>query len=423
MNLGRVLKNLRIARGLTRQDMVNERYSVSHLAAVEQGVKRPSVDMVDYLTSQLEFPLEQLCEEILEEDYPTLELIRLSLMLSRRGRGDHALAMLRRAGDREKAPESPYRAELLEAEAEVELLRGNAARARELYDEARRARERGGSDHLIGRAYYNLGRVEYERGDFQEAHHWFFLAWDRIDSTCVEHAQLCRDVLLLYGDTLLQLGQYRTSRLMYERLLSLDGEAVDGSRCRILANWGLGRCLLELGDYRDSIRWLSAAAALARDFPGHDVPRAAILTDLGVAVREQGDLDRARVLLEEAVQHRAEACRLRCINELLECLLRAGISPDEADRWRTMVDPDVLKGAPLYDVAAHHLMEARLFERRGDYREAQVLAMEAYETAPETSVVLKNRALGVVLATAETQGDTAALEWIRRQLEGEHAAG
>ncbi len=423
MNLGRVLKNLRIARGLTRQDIVNGRYSVSHLAAVEQGVKRPSVDMVDYLTSRLEFPLVQLCEEILEEDYPALELIRLSMMLSEREHSDHALTVLSRVSEREKAPESPYRAEILEAHAEIELTRGDTRRARELYDEARRARERGGNDRLIGRAYYNVGRVEYERGDFQEAHHWFFLAWDRIDSTCAEHAQLCRDVLLLYGNTLLQLGQYRTSRLMYERLLSLAGDSMEGSRCYVLANWGLGRCLLELENYSESLTCLSRAAELARSLPDGEVPRAAILTDLGVAVREQGDLEGARALLEEAVQYRTEACRLRCINELLECLLRAGVSPDEADGWRSLVDPEALEGAPPSDVAAHHLMEARISERRGDHRSAQALAMRAYETAPETSAALRNKALGVVLAIARAHRDAAALEWIRRQLTGEPIAG
>src|SRR5436190_13259133 len=54
--LGQRIRQLRIRKGMTQQDLAGEDYSKSYISAIEQGKTRPSLEALQRMASRLEVP-------------------------------------------------------------------------------------------------------------------------------------------------------------------------------------------------------------------------------------------------------------------------------------------------------------------------------------------------------------------------------
>src|SRR5256885_8711552 len=60
--LGQRIRQLRIRKGMTQQDLAGDDYSKSYISAIEQGKTRPSLEALQRMASRLEVPAGMLLD-------------------------------------------------------------------------------------------------------------------------------------------------------------------------------------------------------------------------------------------------------------------------------------------------------------------------------------------------------------------------
>lgn len=422
--LGQILKNLRIARGLSREELVRGHYSVSHLAGVEQGSKRPSVRMLDYLARRLMYPLEKLVPQVFAEGFPAPELLRLARKICRDGQYEIALDVARRVNGLEGVHET-YRADILTTEAYIEFARGNYQKSAGIYRAVCRVRERGGNAVLISRAYRDVGLVEECMGNHDRALHWLFMAWERLGSERSQNPELSRNLLRAYANNLFYFCHYDQALSMYERLRSLCEAAHVTDR--LFAHWGIGSCAEKLGDFARAEHHHTRAAALAEEMEGGEPYLGEIYINLGVALRKGGRHERACSILAQSYSHNLEyrpSLVLHSINETLQCLLEMEeVCTDEIARWLEAAVPSVIDDASEEQRAVHQLLLARISGLNGNHEEACARARQAFAAAAPAQIDIRTGALAELLHNASTSGDCDTMDWVASRLREMSSSG
>ena len=372
MPLGRTLKNLRVARDLSREEVVDEEYSTSHLAAVEQGVKRPSIDMLDYIVDKLRVPLVKLLEEVMEHsELPTPEMLRLARKLSRDGQHTEAVKVLEEATARDDVQSGQYRANCLNTQALVYYQKGDHSKAVHLYQQLRDLRERGGNSYLISRAYYYLGIVESETENYDRASHWFFLGWNSLQDRFGGNPGYATRLLIGYANAVMCAGMSaRGKELLHETLQISDESAV--GRCPAIVHWGLGHCYMGVNNYEKAQTHFSKSLKLGEHLSRE--ARADLLVDCGFALRRLGDPEEAARLLQSSVAFRggqnAEGM-LRSYCELALCHLNTEPVPwEEVYKLQKRMTPDLLQKVSDSERRLYYLVEARVANCEGNSAEA-----------------------------------------------------
>lgn len=407
MALGRVLKNIRVARGLSREEVTGDQYSVSHLAAVEQEVKRPSVKMLTHVADQLRVSLEMLVPEVMEKRLPVPEKIRLARALCREDKYDLALQILDEADEDDLRAGEAYRVDRLEARAFIELQRGNCDEALDMYGQVASIRERGGNGLLVAKAYHGKGLSERSLGRWDRANHWFFLAWERLSPMKEEDPGFTVELLQDYGDSLSHVGQFEAARCVYEHLRSVSGPD------DVSPLFSLGCCAEEMGDHEAAAEYFRAAACTAERTMGSDPQyMGQILIRLGANLRRIGDAEGAAGHLVQALDSLDGGARVTAISELLECLLDdSGPDLETAPTWIEDVDSGLLDEASDYEKTRHLLVRARVLERRNEPREALMAIREALAIVPHNECGLHREILSLILRLVCSLDSTDSVQW------------
>lgn len=414
MSLGRVLKNIRVARDLSREEVVAPKYSISHLAAVEQGVKRPSIRMLTHVADRLRVSLEMLVPDVMENGIPVPEMIRLARSLCREGKFDLALDILQQANDKDEDDAGQYRVDRLEAEAYIEFGRNNLDRSLDLYSQVSKIRERGGNPFLIAQIYHSMGLVERRRDRLQRASHWFFIAWEKIAPEYSSHPTFALELLHNYGDTLMEIGEYPTARSIYERCIALmtsEHEAQDP--IEVLRR--IAGCATETGDLGEAEKYLLRAVKEAQG-TGRRKGLTRLLTKLGTVIRRQGRPKQALPYLVAALDLAGSAGTnpVGTLNEIAQCHLAASDNvPEEIEQWEQSITGEILERATEEERTLFLLLKSEVLKRREQYGESFKTAREAFCNA---SGSLNLRILAIALDASQLACDSSGVQWVVDQL-------
>ena len=91
--LGRRLKEARLARKMTQSEVVGDFITRNMLSQIESGNAMPSVKTLEYLAKKLEIPIEQLMADE-EREETTLERLLQAKEYFRKGRYEEAIELL-----------------------------------------------------------------------------------------------------------------------------------------------------------------------------------------------------------------------------------------------------------------------------------------------------------------------------------------
>ena len=97
--LGRRLKEARLARKMTQSEVVGDFITRNMLSQIESGVAMPSVKTLEYLSKKLEIPFEQLMADE-EREETTLEILLRAKEHFKKGRYEEVIGLLEK--DNEK---------------------------------------------------------------------------------------------------------------------------------------------------------------------------------------------------------------------------------------------------------------------------------------------------------------------------------
>ena len=414
MSLGRVLKNIRVARDLSREEVVAPRYSISHLAAVEQGVKRPSIRMLTHVADKLWVSLEMLVPEVMENGIPVPEMIRLARSLCRERKFDLAHDILQQAKDKDEEDGGQYRVDRLETEAYMEFGRNNLDRSLDLYAQVSRIRERGGNPLLIANIYHSMGLVERKRNELQRASQWFFIAWEKIAPEHGSHPGFALELLQNYGDSLREIRQYPTARSIYEHCMALmtpNSEARD--HIQVLRK--IAGCASETGELETAEEYLLRAVSRAQE-AGRQRDLTGLLTELGTVIRQQGRPELALPHLMAALDlaDGAGANSVATLNEIARCHLAASDDvPEEIEQWEQSITAEILERASDDQRTLFLLLKSEVLKRREQYGESFTCAREAF---CEGSGSLDLSILAAALDAAQLADDPSGVRWVIDQL-------
>ena len=414
MSLGRVLKNIRVARDLSREEVVAPRYSISHLAAVEQGVKRPSIRMLTHVADKLRVSLEMLVPEVMENGIPVPEMIRLARSLCRERKFDLAHDILQQAKDKDEEDGGQYRVDRLETEAYMEFGRNNLDRSLDLYAQVSRIRERGGNPLLIAKIYHSMGLVERKRNELQRASQWFFIAWEKIAPEHGSHPGFALELLQNYGDSLREIRQYPTARSIYEHCMALmtpNSEARD--HIQVLRK--IAGCASETGELETAEEYLLRAVSRAQE-AGRQRDLTGLLTELGTVIRQQGRPELALPHLMAALDlaDGAGANSVATLNEIARCHLAASDDvPEEIEQWEQSITAEILERASDDQRTLFLLLKSEVLKRREQYGESFTCAREAF---CEGSGSLDLSILAAALDAAQLADDPSGVRWVIDQL-------
>ncbi len=414
MSLGRVLKNIRVARDLSREEVVAPRYSISHLAAVEQGVKRPSIRMLTHVADKLRVSLEMLVPEVMENGIPVPEMIRLARSLCRERKFDLAHDILQQAKDKDEEDGGQYRVDRLETEAYMEFGRNNLDRSLDLYAQVSRIRERGGNPLLIANIYHSMGLVERKRNELQRASQWFFIAWEKIAPEHGSHPGFALELLQNYGDSLREIRQYPTARSIYEHCMALmtpNSEARD--HIQVLRR--IAGCASETGELETAEEYLLRAVSRAQE-AGRQRDLTGLLTELGTVIRQQGRPELALPHLMAALDlaDGAGANSVATLNEIARCHLAASDDvPEEIEQWEQSITAEILERASDDQRTLFLLLKSEVLKRREQYGESFTCAREAF---CEGSGSLDLSILAAALDAAQLADDPSGVRWVIDQL-------
>ncbi len=414
MSLGRVLKNIRVARDLSREEVVAPKYSISHLAAVEQGVKRPSIRMLTHVADRLRVSLEMLVPDVMENGIPVPEMIRLARSLCREGKFDLALDILQQANDKDENDGGQYRVDHLEAEAYIEFGRNNLDRSLDLYSQVSKIRERGGNPLLIAQIYHSMGLVERRRDRLQRASHWFFIAWEKIAPEYSSPPTFALELLHNYGDTLMEIGEYPTARSIYERCIALmTSEHKAQDPIEVLRR--IAECATKTGDLGEAEKYLLRAVKEAQG-TGRRKGLTRLLTKLGTVIRRQGRPEQALPHLVAALDLAGSAGTnpVSTLNEIAQCHLAASDDvPEEIEQWEQSITGEILERATEEERTLFLLLKSEVLKRREQYGESFKTAREAFCDA---SGSLNLRILAIALDASQLACDSSGVQWVVDQL-------
>lgn len=416
MSLGRVLKNIRVARDLSREEVVAPKYSISHLAAVEQGVKRPSIRMLTHVADRLRVSLEMLVPDVMENGIPVPEMIRLARSLCREGKYDLALNILQQANDKDENEDDggQYRVDRLEAEAYIEFGRNNLDRSLDLYSQVSKIRERGGNPLLIAQIYHSMGLVERRRDRLQRASHWFFIAWEKLSPEYSNHPTFALELLRNYGDTLMEIGEYPTARSIYERCMALmTSEHETQDPIEVLRK--IAGCATETGDLGEAEEHLLRAVKEAQG-KGRRKGLTSLLTKLGTVIRRQGRPEQALPHLVAALDlaDSAGTNPVGILNEIAQCHLAASDDvPEEIEQWEQSITSEILERATEEERTLFLLLKSEVLKRSEQYGESFKTAREAFCDA---SGSLDLKILAIALEASQLARDSSGVQWVVDQL-------
>jgi tetratricopeptide (TPR) repeat protein len=402
MSLGKRLRKMRIAAGLTQQQLAAESYTHAYVSTIEAGRRTPSRAAIEFFAAKLGVEPEELETGRPRDLVPRLEL---SLQEARRlisggeiGQAEAALS---------DVATQAQRFNLTRIEARVEELHGLSAERRSRPEDAiehfQRAEDLLRSEPPAARveAVGGKSRAFQALGDVRYAVHLLESLLDRLQREGVTDppalARVHASLIYAYLDA----GLHRKAAESATELESLAPKVSDDLRLAQM-HMNVARLYLSQGQPDDAHESLRRAEDLYRRLE-LDSDRGGAHLARGYVLIRQGELDEARKQLEEAVNlFRATSDRqdeVLALNELgrVERLQgRIGHARELLERCIELVaDSDIREKA-----RAHRELGLALFEEDPTMAEKSLrTAVELYEHAQQhVELAITYRALGDLLS-------------------------
>jgi tetratricopeptide (TPR) repeat protein len=438
--IGQRIRRARLNRNLTQGELAKGEFSVSYVSAVERGQIRPSLGALERLALRLHVQLSELLTEEHDVEIDAASTLadsgheagfdqareeisarlREAQILSRQGRADEAITILRDVLTRATAPRDL-------AAAHYYLAQGFMAReepdlARHELEEAMPIAERIGDRELLERSRNDLGNAYFQMGKYLlalECHracyeaiqrgimrdpmyrlnvlsslgseYWYLGEYDKAVEILREAAELSNDVLdpARLGNIYWMLSvsynsQGDAARAKRFALHSIQSyEEVGNKRQAAYVHNRLGHAYLNSGQLEDAEAHLRVAHDMVRklDDPRGIAEAARNLSELHVRRQEYPEAQKvAQEALTAAERVRDVRPRADALLAMGEALDAQGKKKDGEAKINEALKQFEAAGAPQHLAAAYERVSG-FYERRGDTARALEFMKKAWTTA------------------------------------------
>jgi tetratricopeptide (TPR) repeat protein len=245
--IGQRIRRARLTRNLTQGELARGEFSVSYVSAVERGQIRPSLGALERLASRLQVPLSDLLTDAHDDELePSISYgesrtpeaeqareevatkLREAQILSRQGKADEAIALLKQVIEQASAPRDLaaahfYLANSYTARGEPELA------SRELL-EAMPIAERIGDRELLERSRNELGNAYALMGKHLLALEAHRAAYEAIQRGIMRDPLFRLNVLGSLGQEYWSLGEYEKAVEVLKEAADLSNDVLNPER-------------------------------------------------------------------------------------------------------------------------------------------------------------------------------------------------
>jgi tetratricopeptide (TPR) repeat protein len=437
--IGQRIRRARLTRNFTQGDLARGDFSVSYVSAVERGQIRPSLGALERLSTKLRVPLSELLTDAhdaeidaaasytaaysAESEHMREEIsarLREAQILTRQGRTDEAITVLKDVLERATAPRDIAATRYNLAAAFLSLGRADEARAE--LEEALPIAERIGDRELqercryeLGNAYFQLNKVllalECFRGCYDAIQHgmmrdpgfklsvlsslgnayWYLGEVEKAVEILKEAADLSADVMnperlgqvywLLSTTYGAQGDAARAKRYALQSIASY--EEVGNKRQAAYVHSRLGRAYIQANQLEDAEAHLHVAHDMARKLDdAQGIAESAVsLSELHLRRKQFEEAEaEAREALDAADRHRDVVQRAEALLAMGEALEAHGKRRDAESHMRNALK--TLEGAESRQpLAKAYARVSAFYESRQDSAKALEYMRKAWSTA------------------------------------------
>ena len=194
------------------------------------------------------------------------------------------------------------------------------------------ARHRELSNHTLGRVYFALGWIAFERSDYAAAEDYYLRSYDLLKES--GKTALLAELLSSLGHATQQQADYERAATFCERSLSLYRQLNDTFGIATNLN-RLGRIAELRGDYERAITLLRESLEL-RQATGDERGTASTLNALAEIARYRKEYERAAPLYEESLEICERLADKRCIAGVQHNLAHIALKLENAARSETL---------------------------------------------------------------------------------------
>lgn len=381
VSLGQKIRELRIQKGLTQQELGAGIVTISMISQIESDKAYPSHRVLEQIAARLETPIEFFVTDM-KTQIEQNSIYKLAKGFLAGGQYQQAIPLFR---DLLQNPAPHFAVHDVQFDlAEAYLQQGDLIRALELFEQVLDAVVRKGDDTMIVQCLNKLGEARYRQEHYPLALYHWRKASETIarakDIDPFTHAATLTNL----GRVLHQVGEHKEAVACYREAHNL---LRGGNNLRQLADvyLGLGLSLKNIGDYAKATEYCQDALTIYESL--HQLKQTIdVRANFAGVQAEQGRVEDAIELLHQ------------CLAE-----------------YRRQEIP--------FDNAQIHGQIASLYIRSGKLREAEVFCQESIFLLPDDA-----RNLGMLYHALSTikrgQEDTvSAIEWLRKAMERYEAQG
>jgi transcriptional regulator with XRE-family HTH domain len=288
--IGERLRQTRLAAGLTQQQLAEGRYTKAYVSALENGLSRPSMAALNYLSNRLGIPASKL----INDEPAAWARLEADLALAS-GRWDDAIAAY---GDLlEAAVTRETRAELMSGLAEALIREGKGREATSFAAEAARIFHSANREPEAALSEYWLSAAHYQQANSAEAKAILQSILSRVRAGMrVEPDFELRLVMALSSNESRE-GNHSAALAYLEEVRSLAASLDDRRRAHYL--FDLAYTYRETGDFEGAVRSGIASLELYRRIDA-DRDAASLENDLALSFLALGNTHRAAELAASA---------------------------------------------------------------------------------------------------------------------------
>lgn len=288
--IGERLRRTRLAAGLTQQQLAEGRYTKAYVSALENGLSRPSMAALNYLSDRLGIPASKL----INDEPAAWARLEADLALAS-GRWDDAIAAYRDL--LESAVTREARAELMSGLAEALIRVGKGREATAFAAEAARIFHSANREPEAALSEYWLSAAQYQQENGAEAKALLQTILSRVRAGMrVEPDFELRLVMALSSNESRE-GNHGAALAYLEEVRGLAGSLDDRRRAHYL--FDLAYSYRETGDFEAAVRSGIASLELYRRVEA-DRDAASLENDLALSFLALGNMGKAAELAASA---------------------------------------------------------------------------------------------------------------------------
>jgi tetratricopeptide (TPR) repeat protein len=378
MSLGQKIRDLRIRKGLTQQELGAGIVTISMISQIESDKAYPSHKVLEQLSARLETPIEYFISDMQTQMEQT-STYKLAKAYAASEQYELAVPLFREL-IASPAPHLPVH-EVQYDLAEAYLASGDVERAVELFEQVLDTVVRKGDDHFALQCLNKLGEARFGQHNFPLAlYHWHkaYETFSRVKE--IDPFARARIITNL-GHAHYQLGEYSEAIRFYREAYNLLRSSTN---LRQLADvyLGLGNAYKQLGQYDRAIDYCHDALTIFESLQNlqHAVE---VKANFALVEAEQGRLEQAINLLHECLadyrRHELPLPDARIHGEIAKLYVRMN-RLQEAETF-CLESLKLLSGQTEHLAGLHHAL-ALVKRQKGEHEEAIKwlhLALEVFE--------------------------------------------